>query len=449
MNKASLRKLRLSLHVLLVSFCTGTLVSCGMDDDAVRCAETDNTAQPVTMHIGAQQLPAQSADEDAKAGENIHSLWVFLVDSDNKVEWKLFVRSLDDVTDYHSQPVDNITTGAKTLYAFANFDVYIDEADKELYNKDLHDLLMLKEGDKFISPDGITVADPAASIDFSAGRHIPMSGKAKVTVTDNTTGISVGMDRLVSKVRISIAAGAGKAGSVTFGGTSRMVSLMSGGAVSDAGVAADRTVPFADNTSGIVIPDFYVNATESSAGKGFTVVLNGTDAEGNKVTYRAVTQRDRQPRNSIYPINLKFPDFGFILHADAWLAPIGGLQPVVDKDADTYHVELPQGCLWAFTFSGTGVENLAVKWPEKGDYGDYSITESGNNSMSGALSSGAAVGSKLSFGFDVTFTVPSGSDKGSYSRTYILEVTVKDIWDFLPAPARILPSETLGMFKIK
>lgn len=445
MNKIHFRKLRPSLHALLIGLCTGAFVSCGMEDDPGSCPV--KTEQPVVIHIGAQQPPAVRAEEDAVSGENIHSLWVFLVDANNKVEWKLKVDDLNDVEDYYSKPIENLTTGAKTLYAFANFGAYLTKGDA-LYNETLANLLAIGEGDAF-NADGIMIDNPAENIDFNTGKYVPMSGKAAVTVTENTAEIGVGMDRLVSKVRISLDASAGESGTVTFGGTSSSVSLMQGGTSGAAGGLTDRTVTFDSNTSGIKIPDFYVNATEVSTGSGFIVKLNGTDNNGNKVTYSATTQRKQLPRNSIYPLNLNFPVFGFILSADAWLAPIGEFVPVVDEEVNgKYSVELPQGCTYTFGFSGTGVRNLAVKWPTVADYGDYSITASADNSVSGALSAAAAVGSTFEIPFSVTFTAEVDGDESNYSRTYILEVTVRDIWDFpLWQPAQILPSETLDMYK--
>lgn len=442
MNKAYLRKLRPSLHALLAGLCAGAFVSCGMEDDTGPCVA--ETAQSIVMHIGAQKPPAvRAGEEDAAEGENIHSLWVFLVGDGGKVEWKLKAESLDDVADYRSAPVENITTGVKRLYAFANFDAYLVQGDP-LYNVGLAALLSRERGEDF-NAGSIEIADPAANIDLAAGRHIPMSGVADVTVTANTTEIGVGMHRLVSKVRISLGDGVGESGSVTFAGTSGSVSLMPGGTVTGTGAGSDRIVSF----DGGKVPDFYVNATEAESGPGFTVSLSGTDGSGNKVTYSATTQRTVLPRNSIYPLNLSFPVFGFILSAKAWLAPIGEFVPVVDENVNgKYSVELPQGCTYTFGFSGTGVQNLAVTWPDVADHGDYSITSSAGNSVSGVLSAAAAVGSTFEIPFDVTFEAEIDNVKRNYSRTYILEVTVRDIWDFpLWQPAQILPSETLGMYK--
>lgn len=447
MDNAYLRTLRPSLRMLLAALCMGAFVSCGMEDDLGLCPDAGNTAQPVIMHIEAQQTPAVRAEENAKTGENIHSLWMFLVDEDDKVEWKLKVDALDDVADYRSQPVEALSTGTKTLYAFANLDAYVD-AGSNLHNSSLSALLALEAGDVF-NAGGIEIADPAASIDITGGSYIPMSGKAEVTVTENTTEIGVGMDRLVSKIRISLDRSAGESGTVTFGGTAGNVSLMKDGAVSSAGKAADRTVRFDGNTSGTVIPDFYVNATEA-AGAGFTVRLDGTDASGNKVTYNAVTQRTLLPRNSIYPLNLNFPAFGFTMRAQAWLAPIGAFVPVVDEDVEgRFTVDLPQGCTFTFALSGSGMDNLLAEWPAVGDYGSYGITESGNGSVSGVLSTAAAVGSRIEITCHVEFTASVDGKASTYSRTYTLIINVRDIWDFplTEQPAQILPSETLDMYK--
>lgn len=436
-----------SLRALIVALCTAALASCGMDDGPGQCPET--AAQPVVVCIGAQLPPAAADEEEAKEDENIRSLWVFLVDAGGKVEWRQRVESLNDVTDYFLQPVENLTMGQKTLYAFANFDAYLTSGDA-LYNEALAGLLATETGDSF-SADGIMIANPAASIDLAAGRYIPMSGKAEVNVTPSTTEIGVDMARLVSKVRIRLDKSAGTEGTVTFGGTSGAVSLMQGGTESQAGTAADRILAFSGNTAGITLPDFYVNATET-AGGGFSVRLDGTDGSGNKVTYSATTQRKKLPRNSIYPLTLNFPSFGFTMAAKVWLAPIGGLYPVVDKQGETvWTAEVPEGCTFEFTFSGSNVQGLAVTWPtvDDSEAKGYVLTPDGNT-VRGRISTEGLKGKTIEIPFGVAFTVASGSEAGSYRRDYTLTLTVKDIWDFFPsAPARTLPAETLGMYRTK
>lgn len=339
MDKAYFRKLRPLLHALVIGVCAGAFVSCSMEDDNGPCPVT--TEQPVVMHIGAQQPPAVRAEEDAARGENIHSLWVFLVDAGNKVEWKLEVDNLDDVKDYYSDPVENLTTGAKTLYAFANFDAYLTPGDA-LYNEALAKLLALEKGAAF-NADGIMIDDPAANISLGdVNKRIPMSGKAAVTMAVNTSEIGVGMDRLVSKVRLAIKpadSNVTATGLVMSGFADKVLLLEGSGTPS--GIVCNKSKTFSNlgeitAAEGMTLADFYVNATDRSADGGFGVELTTTQYSG--MTYSATTTRDNLPRNSIYPLTLTFSDYIIELEPLAWRAPIG-MEPIeYEIDADGNYV---------------------------------------------------------------------------------------------------------------
>lgn len=116
------------------------------------------------------------------------------------------------------------------MYAFANIDTYYDGLWGSLTG--------LAEGDNIsgISPSlrSIVLADPASKIDL-VDYFIPMSAYARVNVTKSTSAISIGLDRLVSKVRMTIR---GKAGTTVT-------------ALSFAGYA-DRVGLFADTPLGDV-----------------------------------------------------------------------------------------------------------------------------------------------------------------------------------------------------
>ena len=86
------------------------------------------------------------------------------------------------------------------MYAFANIDTeYLPEWSR---------ISTLAEGAQFPATDvaGWVLNDPAAKLrtDNFTTRFIPMSARQDITVTSATRSLSIGLDRLVSKVRVSI-----------------------------------------------------------------------------------------------------------------------------------------------------------------------------------------------------------------------------------------------------
>lgn len=425
MNKVYFRKLRPSLHALLIGLCTGAFVSCGMEDAPGSCPV--KTAQPVTMHIEARQQPAVRADEeDAKEGENIHSLWVFLVGADNKVEWKLTVDNLNDVADYRSQPVEEITTGVKTLYAFANFDSYITPGGAN-YNETLAALLALEKDGSF-NAGGITIDDPAANIDIAAGKYIPMSGSTEVTVTDNTTEIGVGMDRLVSKVRLKIKPTDSDvtATRLTVSGFADRVPLLRGGILTSLNYNKSKT--FTDlgviiQDDGLTLADFYVNETDRPVG-GFGVELATTQYSG--MTYSATTKLKDLPRNSIFPLTLTFSDYTLELDPLAWRAPIG-VEPIeytIDDDGNYVIQMLETTSRFQITaeklMKGTSDVSV-VTWRWEWDEQNGLAASVTGNVVEGNFS--ATSGRKYTLRLNASWTV-SGKD---YDRTYNVIIDVVDM----------------------
>ena len=106
-----------------------------------------------------------------------------------------------------------LTPGTYTVYAFANIDTYYDGLWGSLTG--LGDGASIES----LGIDDIVLDDPAAKINFAESKFIPMSAKEEVTVTSSTRNISIGLDRLVSKIRMSITGKAGaKVTALSFGG---------------------------------------------------------------------------------------------------------------------------------------------------------------------------------------------------------------------------------------
>ena len=161
--------------------------------------------------------------------------------------------------------------------------------------------------EKGIDIDNIVLEDnPASKLDLLT-YFIPMSAKEEVTVTRSTRNISIGLDRLVTKIRMSISGKAStKVTALSFGGYADKITLFSDKTLEGATYTTTKniTVPGdgtlkADGTGAtgtLVIPDFYVNS--SPADHKFNVSV--TTDEMNGITYEATTARDELPRNSIF-----------------------------------------------------------------------------------------------------------------------------------------------------
>lgn len=243
--------------------------------------------------------------------------------------------------------------GTYTVYAFANIDTYYDDLWGSLTglgdNENLSDLN--------VDIDNIVLEDPAAKLNFAEGKFIPMSAKQTVVVTAATKSISIGLDRLVSKIRMSISGKAStKVTALSFGGYADKITLFSDKTLEGATYTTTKTITVPeggwslDNDGKLTIPDFYVNS--SPDGHPFNVSV--TTDEMNGITYEATTSRDELPRNSIFPLTLQLNDYGLDLAAQCWVSPIGSL-PVevsVGFTQDTYEITVPEGCQFEFTVNG-------------------------------------------------------------------------------------------------
>lgn len=430
----------------LLLFCVTAFAACTQDDAA------DGGPVEVCLSISAGQpgtLPARQAADDTEEGrthEYMHELCVFIVDADGKIEHRVRPNlsgdaATGDLKEWTSYPI-LLTPGEKTLYAFANWQTAADEDWIALVNQ--------TEGARFDVEklDSIVLDDPAAKLDFDAGRFIPMAARTTATVTASTRELRIGLDRLVSKVRLTARLdeeGVGVKGCV-FAGAADACRLL------DTVPAGSRTKRYTMPTptpaaNGVyVFPDFYINATYGT--EPFTVTLVTDKNAGT--TYTAQTDRKEVPRNSIYPLNLTLGRLVPRIGVRSWVSPIGSYPVEVETnfDADAFEVSLAEGS--QFEFSIDGIEdaddatNIAAVWslPATTPAGVVFDGTASDLTVKGHLTT-LPVGSTFTLGVDVSWTAGGKH----YGRHYTLTVRIKDITDvvFKQPTRRLLPAEWLWM----
>lgn len=361
--------------------------------------------------------------------EYINTLCVLLV-KDGKVVKKLLpdlsanaAAKTGDLKNYTSELFE-LESGVYTVYAFANmYDTYLAEWST---------ISGLAEGDG-VSADyfsNMVLKDPADTLDFTR-YFIPMSAKQDVTVDASTRSISIGLDRLVSKIRIKVTPTDVKVNSLTFGGCANGVKLFAdGGTASSIAYDVEKTMNFTNPQS--TVADFYVNATEES-GQPFSVELTTNEHSGT--TYTATTTRDELPRNSIFPLTLQLNQYGLDLDAQCWVSPIGSLpvEVTVGFQQDTYEVDVPEGCQFAFTVnsvqaaeSSSSVTDVSSVWtiPDGITGIAFDGKTSGVKTVKGHVT--AVAGRDFELNAQVSWTDASGT----YNRIYTIILHTKDLTEF-------------------
>lgn len=438
---------------LLPWLCAVPLASCSFDDDIVESCEG-----PATMQLSItarEEGDLNTRVDDYEIGQDheyMHNLLVFFIQN-NKVV-KKFLPILDDNTAARQGNLRVWTSekftldpGTYTVYAFANIDTYYDGQWGSLTGLGTDEGKSLAE--LGVNIDNIVLDDPAAKLNFAEDKFIPMSAKEEVTVTSDTRNISIGLDRLVSKIRMSITGNPGtKITALSFGGYADKIGLFSdtqvdginydreysvvGGEGSQVQLTNDGTYQFAD---------FYVNS--SPANSGYKVTLN-TD-EKNGTTYTATTTRKVLPRNSIFPIVLNLTGYEVSLDLHCWVSPIGNVPVEVElsPDPDYYTCTIPEGCQFEFTVgvtpvssSGTpAVTDLKSAWT----FDETKITglvfdnyTEGDTTVKGHVT--ASAGETFNLTFDVTWTPEGGNPT---TRRYNVEITTGNIADFPFKPSQI------------
>ncbi len=430
---------------LLPWLCAVPLASCSFDDDIDQGGDGTATLQ---LSITAREEGDLNtrADEVGTNGEYMHNLCVLIVGDNNVVTKKLLPNTDDEFVGNTAAQQGNLKSwvsdpftlpeGTYTVYAFANINTY--------YNNLWGSLAGLGDGEsltvKGIDIDNIVLEDPAAKINFADGKFIPMSAKQQVVVTAATKSISIGLDRLVSKIRMSISGKANtKVTALSFGGYADKITLFSDKTLEGATYTTTKniTVPGdgtlkADGTGTtgtLVIPDFYVNS--SPADHKFNVSV--TTDEMNGITYEATTARDELPRNSIFPLTLQLNDYGLDLAAQCWVSPIGSLPVEVQITGfdNTYQIVVPEGCQFEFTVNGingatAGVTDLSCTWnmPDGVSGIAFDGETTGVTTVKGHVTASAGKT------FDLSLLVTWKDNGTTYNRTYTVKVFTDDITNF-------------------
>lgn len=409
--------------------CVVLAASCMEEEQCDTCSKYPVKVQ---LNITAEEESSLNT-RDTEVGqthEYINTLCVLLV-KDSKVVKKLqpdlsvnASAKTGDLKNYVSAPFE-LVPGTYTVYAFANM--------SETYLAEWPKISGLDVGAAVSGVDfsNMVLTDPAGKLVTTY--FIPMSAKQVVTVDASTRSISIGLDRLVSKIRINVTPGTVGVNSLTFGGCADGVKLFADGTASSIAYNKTKTMNFANAES--TLADFYVNATEED-NHPFSVELTTNEYSGT--TYNATTKRGILPRNSIFPLTLQLNQYGLDLEAQCWVSPIGSLpvKVTVGFKENTYEVDVPEGCQFAFTVNsvkktdGSGnVTNVSSEWtiPENLTGIAFEGASSGVQTVKGHIT--AAAGRVFELSAKVTWT-----DAGStYNRLYKVILHTKDLTEF-PLP---------------
>lgn len=407
--------------------CVVLAASCMEEEQCDTCSKYPVKVQ---LNITAEEEHSlNTRDTEGQNHEYINTLCVLLV-KEGKVVKKLLpdlsfnaAATTGDLKNYTSELFE-LESGGYTVYAFANmYDTYLAEWST---------ISGLAEGEAVSGVDfsNMVLTNPAGKLDFTT-YFIPMSAKQDVTVDASTRSISIGLDRLVSKIRINVTPTDVKVNSLTFGGCANGVKLFAdGGTASSIAYDVEKTMNFTDPQS--TVADFYVNATEES-GHPFSVELTTNEYSGT--TYTATTTRDELPRNSIFPLTLQLNQYGLDLDAQCWVSPIGSLpvEVTVGFQQDTYEVDVPEGCQFAFTVnsvqaagSSSSVTNVSSVWtiPDGITGIAFDGETSGVKTVKGHVT--AAAGRDFELNAQVSWKDASGT----YNRIYTIILHTKDLTEF-------------------
>lgn len=315
----------------------------------------------LTIRLGAEGTMETRVGDDNNAhqGEFINTLWVFVVNADTKaIDAKFTIadgetESVPEAAEnsggnvlrwWHT--VEDIPTGNKIIYAFANMDNV----------KEITDALAKNEGDQMENIDNLVISDPAGNVNIADKKYIPMSIKQPVEVTGNNT-ITVELVRLVARVDVTIK-NTKKDEDITLNGLkigtfTNNVHLFPDNASSEESSLSeekeiDLSKTIAAGESSEVI-SFYVNETISD---NYNITLTTTENSVEETyTGTLVLQDDDKtgiPRNHFLPLTLTVGDNKLII--EMHLAPIGvypfeaGVSGDLLNPAEGSTVNIPEGC---------------------------------------------------------------------------------------------------------
>ena len=407
------------------------LTGCSMDDDLGDCTSGTSALQVTVSARQEGDLNAR-ATEEGQDGEFMHDLCVLFVQG-NVVKLKLQPDLSSDASAregnlqaWTSGEQNGLEAGTYTVYAFANI--------RDYYGK-WSEGGTLSEDDL---PENIVIEDPAGNLDFKNGKFIPMSAKEEITITAATRSVSIGLDRLVSKVRMRIGTTSQDpvtVKNVTFSGYADKVSLIEDVSISSTPLR-DKKYEYTEEfhisaSKDKAIQDFYVN--ETPQGAPFTISVTTTENQG--VTYLATTTRKDLPRNSIYPLTLNLNDFGIEITPKAWLEVTGVPYGVhyTPVSEDTYRIEMATGSYFSLTpqsvmaEDGTPISNVSWSWTIPSDLPTGYVATSNGNVAEGHFPSG---GEKYYDDFSLQLNAQWTYNGVNYNRayTFIIDVCHDEVW---------------------
>lgn len=316
---------------------------------------------------GAVETKAYGGDTYANEHEFIHSLCLFVVNEQGKIEKKIYPK---DLTTTHPEATDGnllnwtspnfeIPEGTKTIYAFANWET----AGSTEWNA-----IIAKTDQDQLTEDDLKIAvNLNEKIDFANKKFIPMTGKTEVTLAANADrSIPITLTRLVSRVEIRLTnkhTGDLEMSAESIGHFANEVTLFKDlGSVSGRTKTIERTgtiSAIAQNGSDSWV--FYVNETKGSDRFHIKMKLNDN-------AYDTPTARTDLPRNSVYHLVFTYSEYQLTLVAKAQIAPIGVLPIEVYPErslTNEYMLELPEGCTFSIKPSITKNGSLltgTVSW---------------------------------------------------------------------------------------
>ena len=406
------------------------LTGCSMDDDLGDCMSGTSALQVTVSARQEGDLNAR-ATEGGQDGEFMHDLCVLFVQG-NTVKLKLQPDLSGDASAregnlqaWTSGEQKGLEAGTYTVYAFANIS---DHYAKWNVGTEL-------SGDAL--PENIAIEDPAGNLDFGNGKFIPMSAKEEISITAATRSVSIGLDRLVAKVRMTVGTTSQDpvtVKNVTFSGYADKVSLIPNASIST--LLRDNKHEYTEEfqisaSQDKDIPDFYVNETREE--DPFTISVTTTENQG--VTYLATTTRKDLPRNSIYPLTLNLNDFGIEITPTAWLKVTGVPYDVyyTPVSENTYRIEMATGSYFSLTpqsvmaEDGTSISNVSWSWTIPSDLPTGYVATSNGNVAKGHFPSG---GEKYYDDFSLQLNAQWTYNGVNYNRayTFIIDVCHDEVW---------------------
>lgn len=408
------------------------LTGCSWEEDPATCLP-ETTSLQVTVSARQEGDLNSRADENAKPGEFMNDLCVLFVQN-NTVKLKLQPDLSNDASATAGN-LENWTSGEQfleagtyTVYAFANL-------SENYYSK--WDIGTTLSGDAL--PENIVLNDPAGELSSGTRKYIPMAAKLEnKVITAATRIVSIGLDRLVAKVRMTVSTTSQESvtvKNVTFSGYADKVSLIKDASLS----SVNRDQSYSYDTGFQIsngypedIPEFYVNETRQGA--PFTISVTTTENQG--VTYLPTTERTELPRNSIYPVELNLNDFGIEITPYAYVEVMGVSYPVTYTPVsdNTYRVKLATGSYFTLTPSsvnagdGTRITDVTWGWTIPSDLPEgYKVNHGADDTVKGQFPSG---GQPYYDEFNLLLNAQWNYKGVDYNRTYtfIIDVCHNEQW---------------------